>query len=319
MDPIIEIVLSLSSGGGVTLAPFVYKWMRQKAKFRQEADEAKKLLGIQTSEGVVYRHASVHPLFSEIQIHPDNLAAITSVAGNEFRRAEANNLLSVVGSLKTDLKSNLELFGGPTSDGLTRITFGYRPDFGPDSLTLADAPVDLPYKWVLSRAQIDEHASVTHIVPGKGLVTRPNWWIEGPDRMFVPETDSEGFLSVDYLLVTRLRNYLDPQATGEGKFLISFGGTHGAAIRAVGLLLKDQEVLRQIAQRLSSRKPASYQILLRVGAMKHDLERGTRATKIEVVDEPIILPDRPEVWRTAHTIVKSELEKWAGVQQQQRA
>ncbi|CCF82295.1 hypothetical protein [Nitrolancea hollandica] len=298
--------------GGIKVVELSFKaygWFR-KARFHQDLDEAKALLGLHLSNEVAYRHDSVHPLYStSTELHPDNLAGLITAAGNEYLLALEQKQLCVLGTITSTLNSNLVLIGSPTAEGLSRPTFGYEPDIDADSLVLGAAPIELPFRWVLSKNRIDERAQARRYVAGKGLVARPNWRIEADNQMFVPAVDSEGLLSVDYLLVTRVRNYLSPQALDEGKFLVSLGGTHGTATRAIELLLRDRDVLRQIGRHLPSH-PAAYQLLLAVGKMKHDKQLGTRATKIELVGEPLILPDREDIWLHAHKLARKNLEEW---------
>lgn len=301
-------------GAIVEVSRRAYDWLKGKARLHREIDEAKELLGIKKEGDVAYRHDSVHALYSGgTDLHPDNLAGLTAAAGNEFARATDLRLIRSVTAVKTSLNTNLVLIGSPTAEGLSRPTFGYEPDADPDSLALQQPPVDLPLKWILSKAQIEEHARARRYVAGKGLVSRPNWRIEGRNKLFIPEVDSAGYLSVDYLLVTRLRNYLSLEALDEGKYIVSFGGTHGTATRAIEILLRDSDTLRKIADHLSGH-PASYQLLLKVGGMDHDRLLGTRATKVEIVGEPIILDDSQETWRYAARIAQSNLDKWLYIQ-----
>lgn len=287
-----------------------YDWLKFRALAAHEVEDAKELLGIRKGEGVAYRHDSVHPLYSSGPwLHPDNLAALTAAAGNEFRRAREIRRLYRSETVTTALNSNLVLLGSPTAEGLSRPVFGYEPDLDQDSLVLRHPPLDLPLKWILSKAEIDEHAVAKRYVAERGLVARPNWRIDAGNRLFVPEVDATGFLSVDYLVVTRVRNYLSPEALDEGKYIVSFAGAHGTATRAIEVLLRDRETLRKIAHHLSSR-PAAYQLLLRVGGMEHNAVTGTRATRVELVGDPIILPDTYGAWQEAVNIARSNLQLW---------
>jgi len=296
--------------GLIEISKRAYNWLKDKARARQETEEVKDLLGIRREGIVAYRHDSVHALYPRgLELHPDNLAALTALAGSEFARAKDLKSIQQLEVVKTSLKNNLVLIGSPTAEGLSRPTFGYEPDVDMDSLALKSPPLDLPFKWILSKTEIDERAKIQRLVPGKGVVVRPNWRIEGEKKLYVPEADSSGFLSVDYLLVTRIPNFLTPDALDAGKYIVSFGGSHGTATRAVELLLRDQSVLRKIAELLLS-KPSAFQILLRASSMKHDERLGTHATKIEVVEGPIILSHNYQAWRTAAKIAGDNLSKW---------
>ena len=307
---VLKVIAEIAGATGlVEVSHRAHEWLKGRAQTHKEVDAAKQLLGI-ARDDVAYRHDSVHPLYSgATELHPDNLAALTAAAGDEYFRACRLGHVRTAEALTSSLNTNLVLIGSPTAEGLSRPTFGYEPDIDPDSLALGQPPIDLPLRWVLSKTQIDRRAQARRYVEGKAVVTRPNWRIEGQNKMFVPEVDSVGLLSLDYLLVTRLRNYLSHEALDKGKFILSFGGTHGTATRAIEILLRDRETLRKIAHQLEG-PPAAYQFLLKVGAMNHDMSRGTRATRVELAGDPIIIPDNQQTWLYAAKVAKSNLEKW---------
>lgn len=295
-----------------------YNWLERRASFNQDIETAKDMLGLTHEADVAYRHDSVHALFSEsTELHPDNLAGLTAAAGNDFARAKDLRRIRKSLDIRAALSTNLVLIGSPTAEGLSRPAFGYEPDVDEDSLTLNQPPIDLPFKWVISKTLIDERAIARRYVAGKGLVARPNWRIETNKQIYMPEVDSSGYLSIDYLLVTRLRNYLSNEALDEGRYIVSFGGAHGTATRAIEILLRDRETLRRIGERIKGR-PAAYQLLLRVGKMKHDMMTGTRATRIELVGDPIVLPDTRQIWRTASEIARINLERWLSSKKQKK-
>lgn len=294
--------------GLVTVSTKAIDWIREKAKYRQEADFARQLLGLHQQAQVVYRHDSRHVLFAGTeQLHPDNLYGLTAASGNDYKRAEAANLVSVADSISTQVSQNLALIGSPTAEGLSRIAFGYRQDEDdPDSLTISDAPLDLPFRWIVSKAEVDERAVARRYVAGRGLVERPNWRIAGPGGLYVPRVDENGLLQEDYLLVTKVRNYLSGGSVDAGSYIVSFGGAHGTGTRALSLLYRDRGILRKLSDQLRT-KPASFQFLLRVGNISHDPVNGSHARSIELVGNATILPDNDSVWRTAERSVRGRL------------
>lgn len=303
-----DVMIGATVYGIVKARLQVAEYLKNRAQERQEIDAARELLGINKDIGISYRTDNVHILYpSKSDLHPDNLAPLAAICGNQYLRALKIGNFEATDSVSSSTNDNLILIGSPTSEGMSRSIFGYEMDME-DSLVMRDAPVDLPFRWQLSRSKIAERSTVRRYVPGKGWVSRPNWRIEG-SRECIPETDYAGRISVDYLLVTRLRNYLTQEALDSGKFILSFGGTHGPATRAVELLLQDKEILRKIGIHLRN-KPAAFQLLLRVADMRHHESYGTSASKIELVGDPIILPDNQAIWRSALSIAKRNLEKW---------
>jgi hypothetical protein len=164
-------------------------------------------------------------------------------------------------------------------------------------------PLDLPYRWILSKNEVDDTAVARRFVAGRGMVERPNWRISGPGRIYVPRVDEDGVLMDDYLLVTRVRNYLSRNAIDEGHSITSFGGTHGTGTRALELLFRDKDILSRIAGQLRSR-PGAFQMLFRVSDIDHNRTMGSHARKIELVDDVVMLPDTDSVWRTTSEIVQ---------------
>jgi hypothetical protein len=296
--------------GAIEISRSAFKWLSARAQQRKESEEARKLLGMRLGDLVAYRHDSVHALYADnTELHPDNLSALTTLAGNDFMRAQDLRQITQYDVVRTSLKNNLVLIGSPTAEGLSRPVFGYEPDVDLDSLARNSPAIDLPFNWVLSKKEVDEHANIKRYVPGKGIVERPNWRIEGNKKLYIPSVDMSGLLSEDYLLVTRVRNYLSAEALDAGKYIISFGGAHGTATRAVELLLRDKASLMKVAETLGN-FPAAFQMLFRVGGMKHDGRRGTRATRIELIEGPVVLPDNYDAWHRACRTASANLRVW---------
>jgi hypothetical protein len=287
---------------------------------RQRADdvrEAKKLLGLADPQGEAYRSDAVHPLFAAGQLHPDNEAALTAAASDALVHAR-----SVEEDLQVDAaERSLLLFGSPTSEGLSRIVFGYEEVAGVEGLVWRDSPLDLAYAWELDPGRVGDGRVGRH-VSGKGIVERPLWQINdlrgnGSERL-VPEADADGLLSEDYLLVTRVRNFLSENARARGQFLVSFGGAHGTGTRAVELLLRDKRVLRTVLERLKEKQmqtsgrlaglPKAYQLLFRVSRISHGA-KGSIPRALELVDATI-LPDTDMVWDQAYRRIAPRLELW---------
>ena len=251
------------------------------------------LPGLLVLPGAEYLHVNAHALYAG-GAHPDNQHGLVSASGGEpsaaFDRKEQGS-------------TDVVLIGSPTAENTSRRVFGYVPD-GDDSLALDNLPFDLPYRWVLSRNQIDERATSKRLVQDKGVVERPNWRIEG-HRMFVPRTDGDGFLQDDYLLVTKLRNYTSQAAVDSGKYLLSLGGTHGLATRGIELLMSNRHVLGDLARKLPD-DPAAFQAVFRVGDVEHG-PSGSKARKIALAGDPVLLPDTTQVWRTAVQVAERHL------------
>lgn len=292
-------------GTGVTsAAPWVASRVRKAVSDYKLAQQAKTLLGMRRGEGIAYRHDSVHTLLSPSAIHPDNRDAVRFAAGSDIARAKRLDKLTIDDDITVALQQNIVLLGSPASEGLSRILFGYQ-SAADNRLILHGRPIELPFVWQLDQEKVCG-AKATRYVRDIGLITRPNWHIVGQNRQqFIPEVDENGLLASDYLLITRIRNYLTPAACDMGRFIVSIGGAHGTATRAIGLLLRNRDCLTQVAQRIGV-DAHSFQLIFRVDQMVHDPAKGTYAKRITLVDA-VSLPDNAQIWSTAHSAIKNEL------------
>lgn len=151
-DVDISAVLTVASQvagatGLVTVSSTAAKWMKRTATFRQQADVAKEVLGLHQGRMVAYRHDSRHVLYNETEtLHPDNLHGLVAASGNDYVRAQQAGRVRIEDEIRAHVTHDLVLIGSPTAEGLSRVLFGYVPDGEADSLTLGDAPVDLPYR-----------------------------------------------------------------------------------------------------------------------------------------------------------------------------
>lgn len=288
--------------------------VRTRRQNAADVREAKRLLGLAHPSGEAYRSDAVHPLYAPGEIHPDNQAALMA-AGTDVlaREAVTRDMLKVDA---TD--SSLLLFGSPTSEGLSRVIFDYAEIPGRDGLLWKNPPLDFAYAWDLDPEAVGP-GQVGRFVPGKGVVERPPWQIKslrksGPDR-YVPEVDSENLIAEDYLLITRIRNFLSPAAEARGQFLVSFGGAHGTGTRAVALLFRDKQLMRKVLETLKTRHleasgqiagiPKAYQLLFRVYDIRHGTS-GSVPGGLELVDA-VVLRDDDAAWSHARRQVSPRL------------
>lgn len=284
-----------------------------------DVGEAKRLLGLADPSGEAYRSDAVHPLFTPGEIHPDNKAALlaagTDVLGRDTIQRD---------TLEVSAPDNsLLLFGSPTSEGLSRVVFGYSELPGQDGLSWDDPPLDLAYAWELDPGRVGD-ALIGRFVQGRGLIKRPPWQIRdlrgGSSPQLVPEADSEGLIREDYLLITRTRNFLSADTEHRGQFLVSFGGAHGTGTRAVNLLFHDRRLMARVLGELKAKQvqatgrlggvPKAYQLLFRVSKIKHG-PAGSIPGALELVDA-VVLPDKPEVWSFARRRAVPRLENPGG-------
>lgn len=281
---------------------------------RENEEQLLRLLGLRQGDWA-YRHANTHPLYQGVaEVHPDNLEAFHAVSGPDYHAGDRAGSLEVHDSLSSDHEKSLVLVGSPTSEGLSRVVFGYEQVIGDDeSLALKAAPYDFPFRMVLDLGAING-ATADRYVPGKGRVTRPNWRIVSDTDSFTPVARNGGLLETDYLLVTRMPNFLSDKARNEGHGIVTVGGTHGTGTTGVELLMNDRAVIRDLGDRLANANAKgdggrAFQAVFEVGKMKHDERRGSHARAIRLADFKL-LQGRVDDWRPATAAVGPRVAAW---------
>lgn len=311
-DDRIGAIADAASGEGVKglfrMVTGALQALRRHRAARLEPGQAMAELGIPTRE-TAFRHYSVHPEYDEAEPHPDNEAALAALTGALAREAHEEDRFREQPQVDFDPNErNIALVGSPSSDELSGYVFGYRPDPGKTGYTLRDWSLGthLHFRWELDPAVILEGANVRRNVPGRGEVSRRNWAIVDQtgetEKLIKPKPDEEGFLDRDYLLLTRIPNFITPIARGAGHSIVSIGGAHGTATRAVELLLQSPAVVRATREAIGNAD--AYQALYRVEGIRHDdPEAGTAARAISLERAlPVTLDEH--FWATAESKVR---------------
>jgi hypothetical protein len=287
-------------------------WQRRAYDLEIER-EAKFLLGLDRHSGVAYRHDAVHPDFEEGVLHPDNLDALASASGSSIARARDLRQLEVLDDIRVAIEEDQVLIGSPMAEGLSRVVFGYDEHGSGNVLRRESASIDLPYSWEFDATKLAAHATAARFVRGQGWVERPNWYVvcnrSGMrDKRYTPHVDNNGRLADDYLIVTRIPNFLTESAFGMDRFIVSIAGTHGTGTRAIELLLRDKSILNEVADKLG-RDCDRFQILLRAADVVHDTDVGSRATALELIDV-VELTDSSSTWLDACRVAQPKLQAW---------
>ncbi|MEU6275777.1 hypothetical protein ABZ871_25695 [Streptomyces populi] len=276
---------------------------RANAKFVAGAREALAIGTLQLHE-TGFRQHSAHPLFpSGDTIHPDNAAALNAVLSSERDRKK-----KIVPQVWERISDSLVLLGSPTSEGLSRLVFGYQElSERPDCLIKSGLASELPFSWNLDGDQI--RARAKRWVAGMSEPTsRPNWSIQGSEKnRFYPDLGGDDFLRSDYLILTKIPNVLVDEDRGSGHYIVSIGGAHGTGMRAIERVLSDKSVLRRIVDDLridpedSASWPNAYQVLLQARNIEHDPQRGSFARNVTYIDSRRITEtsDWWNSWRNA--------------------
>jgi hypothetical protein len=309
----VAVVLGRVAGAvhsAAKLAKSAAQFFRETSEQRENSESARRLLGLSADRTRAYRHDSVHSLFTHDGVpHPDNLAALQTLAGYDIAAAASHGALTLEPSPTTEISNDLVLIGSPMAESLSRAVFGYIPEPGvQDSLGLVSPPVTLHWTWELSAGAYKRARAARRHVPGKGVSARPNWALNGPTSRAIPRLDSEGFVVEDYLLITKLRNFLGEHDVEGGRFVVSVGGTHGIGTRGVELLIRDSNLLTHVSDLVGAFESPCYQALFQVSNIQHSARRGSSGRSIQLVDVREV-DDNKEAWESARGTFLENLER----------
>jgi hypothetical protein len=177
--------------------------------------------------------------------------------------------------------------------------------------------MELPYRWEINQEEIAAQA-LRFVRVGRSYVPEreSNWGIIGPrGRRYYPTVSHDGFLVTDYLLLTKLPNFLADPTHGSENFIVNFGGTHGIAQRAVTLLLSNRALINKVADHLdidpelAHTWPDAYQVLFRAGDIRHRQARGSHARGLVLVDA-VRIDESAEWWMSWNRRIREPLVRW---------
>jgi hypothetical protein len=299
-------------GGSVTVLRQLREALAQPVKTYGDCARARQLLGLVPDPKLAFRHSSVHAHYRDKDIHPHTQSALLSLCRTDLERLSAAGRLFVEPKNSGTLSQSVVIVGSPTSEGLSRPLFGYEPDGeSGDYLEFTDPPVDLPFRWELSRNSIGQNSTVLSSVRGR-VLERPNWYVKGPgnNEVFIPESRNDRYLVRDYLLITRVPNYMTSEGFESGRYILSLGGTHGIGTRAVELFngRLGLAALYALAQALP---PGTqyYQALFCASNVRQENDESSVARRIEFV-RALPLSYGETVWRDANRRFSANFQRW---------
>jgi hypothetical protein len=320
---IIPVSVDAVVGPVMTIARSLLSAIKQRRDLAVSVAGARKALALdRTQLGVAgFRRQSLHPIYSsDNRPHPDELAGLAGLLQDDLRRARREGRLEISDQVTGHIGQSLLLVCGPAWEAVTRLVFGYdaylhpgRAGTAPESLARY-----LPYRFDIDADGIPtESARFVRDQNGCTVEREPNWGVIGPrGRRLYPMLGHDGFLHTDYLLITKVPNFLAHPSAGSEHFIVNVAGTHGIGQRATDALLANGSVIRKTAQLLAidpevvGTWPEAYQALFRVGGITHDRRRGSRAGDITLVDA-VRVDESPEWWLAWRERVRQPLADWA--------
>ena len=172
-----------------------------------------------------------------------------------------------------DRNQNLVLIGGPVTNRQVQYIFEYY-----QKLRRAKSPLfDFRYSW---QTQADRLSEMTRFG-----YSHPNWSIlDNREKGILEPVIENGRVKKDYLLITRIRNFLNRGSFEGGQSLTIMGGTHAEGTSGISQLFTDFADLW--VQKLASiGNPLEYQALFEVEDMEYYqvIDEG-RPRKIKCLD-----------------------------------
>lgn len=165
------------------------------------------------------------------------------------------------------LDGDIVCIGSPVSDPIARRAFEMN---GPryEQIRKPDALLDLPYLYQPS----DVKEEAYRFISGERRKVK-NWTIsEYGKKLPPPSYDNKGLIKSDYLLISRLPNFLSKQSFTLDKSILVVGGIHGTGTEAIQLLLRNKEALMIIA--MAKKNNPYFQSLFFVSDILHSNIEG---------------------------------------------
>lgn len=282
---------------------------RSAASRRADVARARELLGLGQPGSFSYRVGDHHPIYNVGDPHPDDRAAFHSVLSAAISPSLREDEIDTSAVVPCPLEDGLVLVGSPEGEPVARLAFGYRRTSTGELEYVGDT-LELPFRWEEDRRKVE--VDYARYVAGRGLVWRPNWPIidhtGSEPRARRVQLDNNGFSTNDWLVLTRLPNFLSREGLHGGRAIISVAGAHGTATRAFENLLHDRTALQRIGSAVGA-DDDGFQALIEVSDIVHDPQRGSYARKIAVRD---VVPIRRSqaAWDAALHTVEGRYDAW---------
>jgi hypothetical protein len=243
-----------------------------------DLDRLRRLLRVDLNSETIFRLSDSHPIYANGQVPAADVAAFSCLVDPAFAVQYGDPSMYLEDDPELDAECDLILFGSPESETLTRALLGYKHDTS-GVLTYVET-VPLAYRWLEDPSKVSVYC-LQHR-PGGAIAVRPNWPLvaTSPEFREYPKLRN-GWLDEDYLVITRVPNFVSDRARQAGRAILSIAGLHGIATRSIGLALADEAIVQDLLD-LVSRHPW-FQVVIKVTAISHgDTNTGSLPTRVEL-------------------------------------
>ena len=279
--------ISTASSEGIKVASTIAKWVNFRRQRTQDAKSCLELLGLNENSEYSFRVGMQHPLMQLGTPHPDDAEAFTSIFVPKILKYP-EEIIRPSHEIYSPLSDNIVAIGSPEAEILTQILFGYDRIDG-SGLQYSGDTIDLPYRWLENPSEV----STEYLRPSNSGEDhwRPNWPIVSEvgvkQKKLYPKVGKDGRLRSDYLLITRVPNYLG-DGIGLGRSFVSIAGSHGIGTKAIKLFVRNKNILAKVWSELGDpSNQDSFQVLCRANKVV-SRGNGFEATSLELLDVQVI-------------------------------
>lgn len=185
------------------------------------------------------------------------------------------------------IDSDILVVGSPVSDPVAKLNLEYEGTSKADLKRITAPMIDLPITYTIRlNESIKSNLTIKRYLAGEE-VNSGNSSIEVDGRIIEPpQTNFDGWLKTDYLLITRMPNILSKKAFVNGSEVMIVGGVHGVGTESVKLLLESENLLNSISRQIGNAH--YYQILLPITDINHGVVDGFRHSSAAILGDPIV-------------------------------
>jgi hypothetical protein len=195
---------------------------------------------------------------------------------------------------------NLIATGSPINDLVARRALEYVGSARYELKRSLSSELRLSIEYVNDSQSLPIGAPAARRYVGGQVREMPNWTVRLDGELLAPpRLDANGWLTSDYLLVSRVPNVLTRDALLAGREVLVVGGSHGPGTEGVGLLLQDAAMLELVASKLAGAR--HYQVLIPIIDVQNVEMAGQMRTVPLGLGEPIVRPLAVDYERVVHS------------------
>jgi hypothetical protein len=187
------------------------------------------------------------------------------------------------------IDNNITAIGAPQSDPISKQYLEYSGLSRLELKRVKDPLINLPVEYCVDKNEPYISSSLSKRFVGGIEKSIYNWTLKLNGKLLKPpELDKNRWLKADYLLITRIPNFIIGNALLRSADVLIIAGTHGTGTESISLLLEDIDKLQKISNDINRR--TSFQILLPVTQVDHVEIDGEKRTIPVEIGNPQVFP-----------------------------